>query len=123
MYGKAIMGKINAEKARKYGVFQQVLGIQKAVQSVSQGNKTPYFHMYTYPQNLSPCGKFRGSRNSTSPLCSVNRPWIFTSFAIKFLSPNSIAFRQKVHSFAKRFSFSMKRILHIVVHIHPTTHI
>lgn len=35
------MGKINAEKARKYGVFQQVAGIQKAVQSVSQGNKTP----------------------------------------------------------------------------------
>ena len=41
MYDKAIMGKINAEKARKYGVFQQVTGIQKAVQSVSQGNKTP----------------------------------------------------------------------------------
>ena len=41
MYDKAVMGKINAEKARKYGVFQQVTGIQKAVQSVSQGNKTP----------------------------------------------------------------------------------
>lgn len=41
MYDKAVMGKINAEKARKYGIFQQVTGIQKAVQSVSQGNKTP----------------------------------------------------------------------------------
>ena len=41
MCDKAVMGKINAEKARKYGVFQQVAGIQKAVQSVSQGNKTP----------------------------------------------------------------------------------
>ena len=41
MCDKAVMGKINAEKARKYGVFQQVTGIQKAVQSVSQGNKTP----------------------------------------------------------------------------------
>lgn len=41
MYEKTVMGKINAEKARKYGVFQQVAGIQKAVQSVSQGNKTP----------------------------------------------------------------------------------
>lgn len=43
MYDQAVMGKINAEKARKYGVFQQVTGIQKAVQSVSQGNKTPPF--------------------------------------------------------------------------------
>lgn len=42
MYEKTVMGKINAEKARKYGVFQQVAGIQKAVQSVSQGNKTPF---------------------------------------------------------------------------------
>ena len=41
MYDKAVMGKINAEKARKYGIFQQVIGIQKAVQGVSQGNKTP----------------------------------------------------------------------------------
>ena len=41
MCDKAVMGKINAEKARKYGVFQQIIGIQKAVQSVSQGNKTP----------------------------------------------------------------------------------
>ena len=41
MYDKAVMGKINAEKARKYGILQQVIGIQKAVQSVSQGNKTP----------------------------------------------------------------------------------
>lgn len=41
MYEKTVMGKINAEKARKYGVFQQVAGIQKAVQSISQGNKTP----------------------------------------------------------------------------------
>ena len=41
MYDKAVMGKINAEKARKYGIFQQVTGIQKVVQSVSHGNKTP----------------------------------------------------------------------------------
>ena len=41
MYDKAVIGKINAEKARKYGIFQQVIGIQKTVQSVSQGNKTP----------------------------------------------------------------------------------
>lgn len=41
MYDKTVMGKINAEKARKYGVFQQVTSIQKAVQSVSQRNKTP----------------------------------------------------------------------------------
>lgn len=41
MCDKAVMGKINAEKARKYGIFQQVTGIKKAVQSVSQGNKTP----------------------------------------------------------------------------------
>ena len=49
MYDKAVMGKINAEKARKYGVFQQVTDIQKAVQSVSQGNKTPRWASDTIP--------------------------------------------------------------------------
>ena len=49
MYDKAVMGKINAEKARKYGIFQQVTGIQKAVQSVSQGNKTPRCASVTIP--------------------------------------------------------------------------
>ena len=51
MYDKAVMGKINAEKARKYGIFQQVTGIQKAVQSVSQGNKTPLCASDTSPGN------------------------------------------------------------------------
>ena len=47
------MGKINAEKARKYGVFQQVAGIQKAVQSVSQGNKTPLWAREISPGRIS----------------------------------------------------------------------
>ena len=33
--------KIKAEKAQKYGIFQQNMCVQLAVQSVSQRNKTP----------------------------------------------------------------------------------
>ena len=52
MGDKAVMGKINAEKARKYGVFQQIIGIQKAVQSVSQGNKTPLVARLSSPGRI-----------------------------------------------------------------------
>ena len=42
MYSQPQISKIKAEKAQKYGVFQQNRCVQLAVQSVSQTNKTPW---------------------------------------------------------------------------------
>lgn len=41
MYSQPQIPKIKAEKAQKYGVFQQNMCVQLAVQSVSRTNKTP----------------------------------------------------------------------------------
>jgi len=41
--------KIKAEKAQNYGIFQQNMCVQLAVQSVSQRNKTPLWAMEISP--------------------------------------------------------------------------
>ena len=49
MYSQPHKLKINAEKARKYGIFQRYMYSQNPLQSVSQTNKTPLCASDTSP--------------------------------------------------------------------------